>query len=264
MVYSLTERKDTAAKGFTLIELLVVIAIIAILAAILFPVFGAAKAQAKKAMCASNLKQISYAYQMYAFDYNDRFCDNDFGANLWLVDPYLKNKKLRKEGGAPWMSRLSVWLCPSANPNCYYHVLYDHWITPENTPWWPWKHTPDCLVYNSYCVSAAVTLETKKIGGEDVSVARTYSSIPQPTHTVLFGEGAYMPNRRGEETGLGTCPTAVHANTPNEMTGWYDKDNPNSSELERWHNNGANFLFVDGHVSLKSYPPPLEQWKGRI
>jgi len=53
-------------KGFTLIELLVVIAIIAILAAILFPVFSRAREQARKATCQSNLKQIANAFLMYA------------------------------------------------------------------------------------------------------------------------------------------------------------------------------------------------------
>lgn len=58
-------------KGFTLIELLVVIAIIAILAAILFPVFAQAKAAAKKTTCISNNKQIALATMMYANDYDD-------------------------------------------------------------------------------------------------------------------------------------------------------------------------------------------------
>jgi prepilin-type N-terminal cleavage/methylation domain-containing protein len=58
-------------KGFTLIELLVVIAIIAILAAILFPVFARAREKARQASCASNLKQLSAAVLMYAQDYDD-------------------------------------------------------------------------------------------------------------------------------------------------------------------------------------------------
>jgi len=62
-------------KGFTLIELLVVIAIIAILAAILFPVFARAKESAREAMCMTHIKQIAYAFTMYRDDWND--CNPD-------------------------------------------------------------------------------------------------------------------------------------------------------------------------------------------
>ncbi|NLC58402.1 MAG: prepilin-type N-terminal cleavage/methylation domain-containing protein [Armatimonadetes bacterium] len=60
-------------NGFTLIELLVVIAIIAILAAILFPVFARARENARKANCQSNLKQIATAAMMYRQDYDERW-----------------------------------------------------------------------------------------------------------------------------------------------------------------------------------------------
>src|SRR2546423_13005970 len=63
--------RERSRSGFTLIELLVVIAIIAILAAILFPVFAQARATARKAACASNLKQIGLAFMMYAQDYDE-------------------------------------------------------------------------------------------------------------------------------------------------------------------------------------------------
>ena len=58
-------------RAFTLIELLVVIAIIAILAAILFPVFARARESARRASCQSNMKQIILAYTMYAQDYDE-------------------------------------------------------------------------------------------------------------------------------------------------------------------------------------------------
>ena len=60
----------TTSKGFTLIELLVVIAIIAILAAILFPVFARARAKAQQTACLSNVKQLTLAVLMYAEDYD--------------------------------------------------------------------------------------------------------------------------------------------------------------------------------------------------
>ena len=66
-------------RGFTLIELLVVIAIIAILAAILFPVFARAREKARSATCMSNLKQLGLALEMYSSDYDDLY--------PWAVDP---------------------------------------------------------------------------------------------------------------------------------------------------------------------------------
>ena len=75
--------EDTMKKrGFTLIELLVVIAIIAILAAILFPVFMSAKESARQTMCASNLKQIENANQMYVDDWNGCFMDPEWACKL--------------------------------------------------------------------------------------------------------------------------------------------------------------------------------------
>lgn len=69
-------------RGFTLIELLVVIAIIAILAAILFPIFAKARAQARKAGCQSSLVQIGKAMKMYASDYDDTYPTNRIHATF--------------------------------------------------------------------------------------------------------------------------------------------------------------------------------------
>jgi prepilin-type N-terminal cleavage/methylation domain-containing protein len=82
-------------RGFTLIELLVVIAIIAILAAILFPVFAQAKLAAKKTHDLSNIKQIGVALNLYAMDYDDHSVvkDEDNGYD-WYPNlyPYVKNR----------------------------------------------------------------------------------------------------------------------------------------------------------------------------
>src|SRR5262245_61739534 len=67
------------SHGFTLIELLVVIAIIAILAAILFPVFARARENARRASCQSNLKQIALGMHQYTQDYDERFPGNHVG-----------------------------------------------------------------------------------------------------------------------------------------------------------------------------------------
>src|SRR5437764_9352498 len=87
-------------RAFTLIELLVVIAIIAILAAILFPVFAQAREKARQASCQSNLKQYTAATLMYVQDYDERFPMNSYLAGSCVetfylaVDPYVKNPQV--------------------------------------------------------------------------------------------------------------------------------------------------------------------------
>ena len=88
--------------GFTLIELLVVIAIIAILAAILFPVFAQAREKARQTSCLSNLKQYSLANLMYVQDYDETFPMSAYynsgsfcvATFYWAVAPYVKNNQI--------------------------------------------------------------------------------------------------------------------------------------------------------------------------
>ena len=110
--------------GFTLIELLVVIAIIALLAAILFPVFARARENARRANCQSNLKQLGIGFQMYLQDYDAFYpVDNGFFSNsvgncfYWpdLILPYLKNKQ--------------IYVCPSDGEGILYDFSY-MWTIP--------------------------------------------------------------------------------------------------------------------------------------
>ncbi len=87
-------------RGFTLIELLVVIAIIAILAAILFPVFAKAREKARQTSCLSNLRQISLAVESYVVDHDERYPMSIYlsGMTVWTyfdpIMPYMKNAQI--------------------------------------------------------------------------------------------------------------------------------------------------------------------------
>jgi prepilin-type N-terminal cleavage/methylation domain-containing protein len=106
-------------NAFTLIELLVVIAIIAILAAILFPVFSQARESARQTSCTSNQKQLALGVLMYAQDYDETFPMSAYLANPTtviavydMVAPYLKNTEIfvcpSDRPGVDWQSRLAA------------------------------------------------------------------------------------------------------------------------------------------------------------
>ena len=111
-------------RGFTLIELLVVIAIIAILAAILFPVFARAREKARQTTCLNNVKQLALGLLMYAQDYDERFPHGyvygtgpEAGGWYTFIGPYIKNTQ--------------ILICPSQNVTvtCSYGVSYNNMFT---------------------------------------------------------------------------------------------------------------------------------------
>lgn len=110
--------------GFTLIELLVVIAVIAILAAILYPVFAQARDKARQAGCLSNLKQIGTAFDMYRQDY-----DQAYPLNPWVAaGAVVADDEQDIEGPRPYYMALnpyvrnySLFICPSRGKGFYGH-----------------------------------------------------------------------------------------------------------------------------------------------
>lgn len=132
-------RRFSNKRGFTLIELLVVIAIIAILAAILFPVFAKAREAARKTACINNLKQLGTGMMMYAQDYDETMPSAYFGAGglgatpiyasygwsyvFVILEPYLKNQGILACPSAP---KQLVGPAPQINVSyAYSEYIYD-------------------------------------------------------------------------------------------------------------------------------------------
>ena len=97
-------------NGFTLIELLVVIAIIAILAAILFPVFAQAREKARQTACLSNLKQIGTSVMMYSQDYDEHIVHTELGGDVGDAQEYYWGDMIQ-----PYAKNWQILQCPSAN-----------------------------------------------------------------------------------------------------------------------------------------------------
>jgi prepilin-type N-terminal cleavage/methylation domain-containing protein/prepilin-type processing-associated H-X9-DG protein len=158
--------KRRQRSGFTLIELLVVIAIIAILAAILFPVFARVRETARQASCISNLRQYSTATMMYVQDNDEVFPMSAYMAGTcvatfyWEVDPYVKNKQISQ--------------CPS-DPQA---------VSLAATTGAPCANTPP---YTGYTLNAA--LFASGFAPAPYNQPLSLAAIPRSAETVMLYDG---------------------------------------------------------------------------
>lgn len=198
----------TSISGFTLIELLVVIAIIAILAAILFPVFGRARENARRTSCQSNLKQIAIGMLQYTQDYDEKFPIYGHGGTVdastgwaFTIQPYVKSTQL--------------FQCPSESTG------------PSSNP--------GDIGYTDYAINLRLGYEPVigPLGAKSLSV------LTQPTLTVMNLD--FIPVAADASStwasgcdGAATCTTVARATFP---TG-----------VALRHLEGMNYSFTDGHV----------------
>lgn len=221
-----TQTKSTA--GFTLIELLVVIAIIAILAAILFPVFATAREKARQTSCSSNMKQIGLAMLQYAQDYDDNwpysFGAGQFGVG-WSGRVY------------PYVKSATAFTCPDDTTQAitanYYVCSYGF---NRN------------LGYGSPLskfTAPAVTVMLAEVNGVEAAL-----TDPLEIHNVTTGY-PYSASGDGEFFRAGSQP---NGRTPGYVTGYFgncgNTMNTTTAMLNTQgiHSNGANFSLADGHV----------------
>ena len=228
-------------RGFTLIELLVVIAIIAILAAILFPVFSRAREQARKATCQSNLKQISNALMMYTQDWDEQLpvCSTWCGwKDTWNNLQYYQRL-------APYVKNWQIWACPSAKGGCANNSIPHHAVNDM--------------------INASNAGKTP---------------VPIPSNfTLSYGYMESIQNRTSNQHRLTTwtqpASTPVIAdcsgllNSPYRV-GWANvcaaKCNPNrQTDDNTRHSGGSNVLFLDGHVKWYKAEQFVNDWlSGRL
>jgi prepilin-type N-terminal cleavage/methylation domain-containing protein/prepilin-type processing-associated H-X9-DG protein len=209
-------------RGFTLIELLVVIAIIAILAAILFPVFAKAREKARTSACQSNLKQLALAIRMYAGDYDDTLVDSldTFGSawpSSWVMRTY------------PYVKDYATYACPSdenyvtsANPKVDgINTSYSYNFNVANL-------SEGGVLYPATCL---MLVDGPIHGRGQLGIPNGAYNVGTPANSYAgwFSRGAWQA-------------TVAYYPNPNA-----DPEGATISKFYR-HSEGANYAFVDGHV----------------
>ncbi|RYG71422.1 DUF1559 domain-containing protein [bacterium] len=216
----------TKKSAFTLIELLVVIAIIAILAAILFPVFGRARENARRTSCLSNIKNVGLGFQMYTQDYDERYPaspNNSAQGVPWplVIQPYVKN--------------IQFFRCPSDKSAATWATTEAE-LTNKN-------YRKTSYTFNGYFDPLT---STEADGGVFNSIA----AINSPSKLIILCEGietnqqmVFNANRWGSEVRGDGSPSGW----PGALKGW-DAVNKVPTDIEyKRHMDGMNVAYADGH-----------------
>lgn len=257
-------------SGFTLIELLVVIAIIAILAAILFPVFVQARESARSASCLSNMKQIGLALRMYGQDYDETY------PNIRLYsDPHLAccNADLTwKNVVQPFIKNKGVYACPS---NKFVNFRPGNKATlNSNGQGEGWLYEADGIMPVSYAMNSTVTTWLPTNYAADWAGSTDWvdykplndGALSRPAGTIAVGEVVW------DDSDVHAGWVGVDANGGGCDGG---DDNPTEKNPGLMGHRGtwphgprkqANFIFWDGHAKNRNWARTLmplteNQWE---
>lgn len=203
--------------AFTLIELLVVIAIIAILAAILFPVFGRARENARRSSCQSNLKQVGLGITQYIQDYDERFPMYRYNGGTGEVgSPYGWADAIQT-----YVKSEQVYQCPSEKT-----------APPSATP------KPRQTGYCDYVYNIALGQQPATGNGTATGAGANISALTSPTLCMMAIDGKIYPGSTADK-GTARMSTRGSSGSRLAVANNFDTD---------LHLAGANMLFSDGHV----------------
>lgn len=230
--HSRHQNSSPRSAGFTLIELLIVIAIIAILAAILFPVFAQAREKGRQAACVANLRQMSTAWLMYSQDYDEAVIpwtvsgSTNSDGFIWdrLIQPYQKNE--------------GVLRCPSASESyaTYTYNANVGGIAP----------TP-CRSVASLVNVAQTPVIAESGGGEKFT--DPVNNIPGWSWSFICPDGDNLWQARGiKYITIGPDGMPTGEKRWNNGGGFSAERNKAGTVQANKHNDGANYVFADGHA----------------
>jgi prepilin-type N-terminal cleavage/methylation domain-containing protein/prepilin-type processing-associated H-X9-DG protein len=250
---------ETRKPAFTLIELLVVIAIIAILAALLFPVFAQARDKARQAACFSNLRQIGTALHMYLQDYDEQMPDCCMWGRAWswgaFGGPYELMGRCKQDGITkasppkdtylgpeqtpprfiqellhPYVKNRQLWFCPSVDRNRFFGTdpKWPTYAYNGTTYIWNWYADPQYSP-NPFSKRKAITISRLAL-----------AAIPRPAEAPVLWDMPYWNPVKSPCTNISVPPA---------------------------HAKGVNVLYADTHAKFSAYSGRIswdcfEDWWG--